>query len=441
MTEKKEDAKTPEVPVAETVDTPKPEAAKVAPAATTTTAAAITPAAATTTAAAAAPVDAIAAKLAEAGVTDAATVTAIKGLGAESVEDLADLNADMLAGVGIPPLKANKILKNLVPAPAAATTAAAANDAAAAQMNMDAVLPQVPDDGSWLQALRAGGVRKVEQSTVISAIRAALAEEFGLYDIPKELVKTMEAYVDVTEEQVTDEFWQLRKQLTRRSYGDLFQAIEGLDASYVTDKRKNELLSRISANLWPSIFAFNEALGGWQEAWMQGAANPAMMMAAMAGGMGGVGMPPGMMQPPDCGVLRDAAETVNDALNKTFRGTGVQITAALAFEANQIKTMLENPQLPMLCGIPTRELLLKKLKVAVPATYPRMEVNLTRFVLGIMGAERVPGGNDELQYFGTLYMLGTQIPWEDLSGNSFRGATKAKRPRGIAAKQNDPFGE
>jgi hypothetical protein len=312
----------------------------------------------------------------------------------------------------------------------------------AAAMNMDAVLPSVPNDDSWLNSLRAGGVLKIEQSTVISAVRAALADRFGLYDIPKALVGAMEEYVDVTEEQVGEEFWQIRKQLTRRSYGDLFQAIDGLDGSYVTDKRKNELLSRISDNLWPAIFTFNESLAGWQESWMQGAANPAMMVAAMAGlAGGGVGMPPGMMQPPDCGVLRDAAETVNDALNRTFRGTGVQITAALAYEANQIKAMIENPRLPMLCGQPNRELLLKKLKVSVPAIYPRLETNLTRFILGIMQTDRVPAGNDELQYFGTLFMLGNQIPWEDLERHSFRDSGKGRRPRGISAKQNDPFGE
>jgi hypothetical protein len=381
--------------------------------------------------------DPISMKLAEVGVTDAQTVAKIKDLGAESVDDLAGLTPEMLGSIGIPPLKANKILKGLHLGAAPPASVTNVNTAA---INMDSVLPSVPNDDSWLNSLRAGGVLKIEQSTVISAIRAALADRFGLYDIPKALVQAMEEYVDVTEEQVGEEFWQIRKQLTRRSYGDLFHAIEGMDGSYVTDKRKNELLSRISDGLWPAILTFNEALAGWQDSWVQGAANPAIYMAALAGGMGGAGLPPGMMQPPDCGVLRDAAETVNVAVNKTFRGTGVQITAALAYEANQIKAMIENPRLPMLCGQPTRELLLKKLKVNVPAIYPRLETNLTRFVLGIMQADRIPAGNDELQYFSTLYMLGGQIPWEDLERNSFR--KEARRPRGIGAtRQNDPFGE
>jgi hypothetical protein len=68
-----------------------------------------------------------------------------------------------------------------------------------------------------------------------------------------------------------------------------------------------------------------------------------------------------------------------------------------------------------------------------------MEVNLTRFVLSILQADRVPAGNDELQYFGTLYMLGTQIPWGELDKTNVSGGSR--RPKGIGKKQNDPFGE
>lgn len=374
-------------------------------------------------------VDAITEKLTGLGL-NADQIGKIKGLGAETVDDLTNLAESDLVGVGVPLLKARKLVAALRPVATATAAAATAATASAATMNFDTVLPTVPDDASWLNALRTGGILKIDQSTVISAIRAALADRFGLYDIPSKLVSAVESYIEVTEEQVTEEFWQLRKQLTRKSYGDLFQAIDGLDGTFVTERRKTELLTRISDNLWPAIVSFNEALAGWQEAWMQGSANPALMLnAMMAASGGGFGMPPGLMQPPDCGTLRDAAEAVNDSLNRTFRGTGVQITAALAYEANQIKSMIENPRLPILCGVPSRDLLLKKLGVSVPATYPRMEQNLTKFVLGIMSVDKVAAGNDELQYFGTLFMLGTQIPWEDLRQNT----VSPKRPRGIGA--------
>ena len=382
--------------------------------------------------------DPVSARLAELGVSDKNIVDKIKALGAENVDDLSALKEADLVDAGVPVLKARKVLSGLS---SATVNKVIAENTVTATANFDAILPSVPDDGSWLNALRTGGVLKIEQSTVISAIRAALADRFGLYNISKKLHDAIEEYVDVTEEQVGEEFWSIRKQLTRVSYGDLFSAIPGMDGSYVTAARKSQLLGRINENVWPSIVMFNQQLVSWQEAWMQGGMNPGMMMAALAsfGGGGGTMMPPGMMQPPDCGVLRDAAATVNDSLNKTFRGTGVQIAAALAYEANQVKKIIENPRIPILCGVPSRDLLLKKLGVAVPATYPRMEQNLTRFVLGIMQVDRVAGGNEELQYFGSLYMLGSQIPWADLNEPHSKNVPVGRRPRGIAT--NNPFND
>ena len=382
--------------------------------------------------------DPVSARLAELGVSDKNIVDKIKALGAENVDDLSALKEADLVDAGVPVLKARKVLSGLS---SATVNKVIAENTVTATANFDAILPSVPDDGSWLNALRTGGVLKIEQSTVISAIRAALADRFGLYNISKKLHDAIEEYVDITEEQVGEEFWSIRKQLTRVSYGDLFSAIPGMDGSYVTAARKSQLLGRINENVWPSIVMFNQQLISWQEAWMQGGMNPGMMMAALAsfGGGGGTMMPPGMMQPPDCGVLRDAAATVNDSLNKTFRGTGVQIAAALAYEANQVKKIIENPRIPILCGVPSRDLLLKKLGVAVPATYPRMEQNLTRFVLGIMQVDRVAGGNEELQYFGSLYMLGSQIPWADLNEPHSKNVPVGRRPRGIAT--NNPFND
>ena len=164
---------------------------------------------------------------------------------------------------------------------------------------------------------------------------------------------------------------------------------------------------------------------------MQGAANPGLMMAAlmsMSGGAAGA-LPPGLMQPPDTGVLRDTAEALADAVNKVFAGTGVQIAAAMAFDATKIKETLENTRLPALIGAANRDQMLRQLGVAVSATYPRMELNLTRFVLSVMRLKDQPAGNEELQYLGALFMLGSQIPWDQLGG----GSSAARRPAGIGS--------
>lgn len=355
--------------------------------------------------------DALKTKLTGLGLTEE-QISKLETEGAKDEAGLASLTANEIKDItGCGLVTAKQFAAAFAPVPAA--PAAVSADA------LNAVLPVVPDDESWAKALRAGGVLKVEQSTVISAVRAALANRVGLYDVPAKLVSAMETYTDETEEQVTPEFFALRKQLTRTEYGDLFAAIDGMDGSFATKTRKSELLTRIDGALWPAVLSFNGQLQSWQQAWIQGAANPMAMMAMMAGGMGA--MPPGMMSPPDTGVLRDAAEAVNDQINRIFRGTGVQIAAALAYEANKIKDTLQKPELPALIGTPNREQMLKKLGVTVPATYPRLEQNLTQFVLGIMQASEHPAGEAELRYFGALFMLGSQIDWLQLEGRGSVG--------------------
>lgn len=361
-------------------------------------------------------IDPVTAKLQELGV-DAEVIEKIKtDLGAETVEDLVGLTEEDLTSAGMKKLPARNLLKAFTPTVASVPTA---TSTAVNTVSFDTVLPSVPTDASWLEALRTGGVLKVDQSTVISAIRAALAHKAGLFTIPEGLVRLMERFSDQNEEQVDPEFFKLRKLLTRRSYAEIFEAIDGLDGTYVTDARRNELLRRVDQYLWPSISGFYTQLKSWQEAWMQGAANPAIMMSAIMAASGGMGaLPPGMMQPPDTGILRDTSDAMADAINKVFAGTGVQIAAALAYDASKIKETLENPRLPALTGSANRDQMLRQLGVAVSATYPRLENNVTRFVLSVMRVKDQPAGNEELQYFGALFMLGSQIPWDQLGGSS-----------------------
>lgn len=364
------------------------------------------------------PNDPVVVRLTELGVDPSFFDKIIDDLGVKNVEDMVHLTEADLVGAGMRKIAARKLVAALVVKPV---------EIAASSVSMasfEGVLPVVPDDASWLAALKAGGVLKVDQSTVISAIRAALAHRAGLYGIPEKLSVLMEEFSDKNEEQVDPEFFRLRKALIRRSYAEIFEAIDGLDGSYVTETRKRQLFGRIDAGLWPAIIEFYEQLKSWQDAWMKGAANPALMMNAIAAMSGGGGvMPPGMMAPPDTGGLRDYADAVADAVNKVFAGTGVQIAAALAYDAAKIKETLANPRLPALIGVANRDQMLRRLDVAVSATYPRLELNLVRFVLAVMGVKDQPAGNEELSYFGALFMLGSQIPWDQLGGAGRSGPT------------------
>ena len=369
--------------------------------------------------------------LAKFGV-DAAQIAKIKDdLGAGTVEDLAGLKEADLTGIGMKLIPARKLIAALAPAATPTQTVEKTTPAMVGAVSFGSVLPSVPTDSSWLEALKAGGVLKVDQSTVISAVRAALAHRAGLFTIPERLVTLMEKFADENEEQVDPEFFKLRKQIVRRSYAEIFEGIDGLDGSYVTEGRKKQLFARIDTHFWPAIIDFFKQLKSWQEAWMQGVANPALMMNAFfAATSGGAGvLPPGMMQPPDTGALRDQAEALANAVNKVFAGTGVQIIAAVAYDASKIKETLTNSRLPALTGAANRDQMLRQLGVAVSPTYPRLETNLTQFVMAIMQIKDQPAGSEELKYFSELFMLGSQIPWDHLSTPS-RGAKLSGIGRG-----------
>jgi hypothetical protein len=354
-------------------------------------------------------------KLKEFGCDSALASKIMADLGIVNLADLGILTETDLVNAGMKVVQARNLvnsIKPVVPVADAAAIGAASFD----------ILPSVSDDSSWLEALKAGGVLKVNQSSVVAVVRAALANRVNLFDVPAKLATEMERYADTNDEQVSPEFYGLLRLLTRRNYADIFAAIDGLDGSFVTNARKKQLFDRIDTYLWPAIIGFYDQLKSWQEAWTQGAANPAMLMMAISAGTSGMALPPGMMQPPDTGVLRDRAESINDAINKVFAGLGVQIAAALAYDATQVRKSLEDPRLPAMIGAANREQMLKQLGVSVNSTYPRLENSLTRFVLSCMQVKDQPEGNVEISYFSSLYMLGSQIPWDQLVGRYAGGS-------------------
>lgn len=350
--------------------------------------------------------DEVAERLKESGI-EGDVVTEIKDrLGVATVDDLSLVSEADLVTLGVKPIQARKLIASLVPSSTTSVDGAVA---------IDTTLPALPTDTSWLESLKAGGVLKVDQSTVIAAVRAALAWKVGLYDIPAKLVKAMEEFADTASEPVNETFYKVRKQLTQRRYADIFEAIEGLDASYVTDTRKKELFKRIEQHLWPAILSFQVQLRQWIDSWTKEAVSPTVLLTALAGGK--AGMPPGIIQAPDTGVLFDHVDALNDAANKVFAGTGAQIASALAYEAAQVMQTLDNAALPALVGAPNREQMLRQLGVSVNATYPRLETNLTRFVWSAMQAKS-SGADEATEYFVAMHQLGGQITWDQLGLSS-----------------------
>lgn len=354
-------------------------------------------------------------KLAEFGVTDADVVSAIRALGVATVEDLAVLNEADFVTAGVPVVQARKLVQAVTPATTTSDVAFGSNTFAG-------VLPAVPEFDSLLGMLKAGGVLKVEASTVIAAMQASIAYRAGLFAVPDKLAAAILQYATDNEEPVDQSYWPLKQQLTRRNYGDLFAAIEGFDGRNVSERAKQGLFAGVDKYLWPGLVEFASVLDGWMDAWTKGSSNPAAMMAAfqaMASGHGGVG--PAVGVAPDTGGLRDQADKFNDGANRAFAGEGVQIAAAVAYDAKRIRDALSNPRLPSLVGAANYEQMLRQLGVQVSAADSRLETNIVQYVMALMQVKNVPGGNDELSYFNALYMLGSQIPWDQFGGGGYTG--------------------
>ena len=361
-------------------------------------------------------------KLAEYGADEATIDKVISELGVEELDDLASLEVADLTGAGMKLAKARKLVAELKNTSKPAAPAVAAAETRAIQSQFEALLPSIPTDESWLNALKTGGILKVDESSYIAAIHAALADRAGLYNVPDALSKAMEKYADETEEQVDPIFYSLRKSLTRRTYGDIFAAIDGLDGTFITDARRKEFLGRIRDTLWPAIAESYRTLDGWYQTWRASFSDPSMLIAAIGGGFSGGVAGMSMITPPDTAQLHDAGDTLVDSINRVFRGTGVQVAAAMAYDANIIRNTLEDPRLPSMVGVKNREMMLKKIGASVSSNYIRLEQNLVKYVLAFVKHDTVTS-DVEVNYFVALWQLGTQINWAELGGGDATGMT------------------
>lgn len=360
------------------------------------------------------------AKLAELGVTEEVANQIVSDLGASKVEYLSGLTETDLVGIGMKVLEARNLLSTLV----------SENKSSNVMVNPMAgldILPMPPDDTSWLTALKTGGILKFNKDTVVGAVSAALANNVGLYDLPKKIIVAMEENAESLNEPVGAEFYEMQRLLNERSYAEIFAALPGATGRYATEARKKALLQKMDSGLWTALISFHSVLSGWVESWQAGMANPSIMFAMLAGGTSGNILPPGMMAPPPTDNLRDSAEGVINSINSIFAGTGIPVAMALAYDAQQIRKALENSNLPAQVGAMNREQMIKKLGAEVSSDYPRLEANLKRYTLSVIGLPDVSAGQTELAYIVALFQLGSQIPWQQLG--------IGKSPTGIGGRR------
>jgi len=312
----------------------------------------------------------------------------------------------------VPAAKLNRAIRHLRSGAGAADTGGAAPAASV-------VLPRPPDDESFLDALKVGGIAKIGPTDVNAALRALLAHNLGLYELPEKLLAAMEEHADSLEEPVGEAFYELQKVVLERRYGDILASL-GIPGRLVSEQRKRRLFERMGG-IWQSLHGFQGRLDAWLDSWTAKMNNPAALMTSMAAVFGGGSAAPAtLMEHPDVGPVRDAAEGVIDAVNRIFSGTGIPVARALAYDALRTKRLLEDPRLPEALGTSSREEMLKKLGVGVTADYVRLERDVATYVLSIFELPRVPRSN-EPGYLVALRELGAAIPWEKLGVESPAG--------------------
>lgn len=298
----------------------------------------------------------------------------------------------------------------------------AAEKAAPTNIVMTNVLPPIADDESFVNALKVGGELKVSTIEVIAAVKAAIADRVGLYDLPDVLKAKMEEVAEALEEPCSKEYFEMRNLITKRNYADIMHAL-GIEGQFVSDARKNAFLKKLNDLLWSEMVSFNTQLSNWNTTWINTASNPSMISSAILSAVSGNSQSPvaTMMQPPDVAFLRDAAEALIATVNKIFAGFGIPIARALAYEALEIKKVLEKSTLPALVGAQNKDVMLKMLNISVAGDYVRLERNLVQYVVAVMELPKVEP-QTEILYLSSLYQLGMSIDWSKFTNmdNKFK---------------------
>lgn len=200
--------------------------------------------------------DSLKTRLTELGLNDE-QVGKLETEGAVNDMDMARLSAEEIKGItGCGLLVAKRIAEAFTPV---APTAPAAADTITQAAQLQSILPALPDDTSFLELLKVGGVLKIDRTNVMAALRAAIAERVGLFNLPDILMARMEQFAVEQEEPLGEPFYRLQRQLAERRYGDILSAL-GTTGQFVNDRRKRETLNRLNEMLWPALRDFNNQL-------------------------------------------------------------------------------------------------------------------------------------------------------------------------------------
>lgn len=260
------------------------------------------------------------------------------------------------------------------------------------------VLPRLPatDDGFLSDLTTGGKLNKIRREDVAAAMRVYLAEKAGIYGARQKIRSLVEQFSERQDAPADDVVYEVIADIERENYGDALKAF-GVKSDVVTKTRRADFVARIEQNLIPALYAFNEAMNGWVNAWNNQTANPAAIMGMLGAAFSGGGAAALQgIQTPDVSPLRSASSALTDAANKTFRGLYVvAVGAAMATDAVNILKKINDPRVLQATGLASRDDLIRALDISVTDQMKRAERELADYVYGALYLENL--SDDEVK--------------------------------------------
>lgn len=361
------------------------------------------------------PIDPVTARLTELGV-DSKYFAKIKSLGIETVTDLVFLSeADLVADPDkMPVIQARKLIKAVVPVATSAVTApvsASPRNTMVAASNVRLAEPPASTAG-WLSDLCAIKPQIIAPITVVTGVKAAMADAWGYFQLPRRMMRMLRRAADDIGEGVPDLYFELQNLTAARRYGALVAWMQGRGAACTVGER-NRFLTKVQTKLWDAIDAFYMEL----ETWRKGRRESQDPSEAMANAFAGE------LQIYDATPVRTAVLALGSNINFTFSGTGVYAATALALDREKLQEVLKTLDF-RLFGVQSREKLLADLECAVPPEMLAAEATIGKFLWNAMALkDMAAGGYDEQKFLIELASIGTSRPW-----NAVKTAMGKRKP-------------
>lgn len=258
----------------------------------------------------------------------------------------------------------------------------------------DFLIPDAPLGTGLLDILRDTQDLIVDRNTVSAGIEALFAWNMGLDTIPEKLSNRMEAAAKEARRPVSADLRKIEKLVRERRYADV-----NIDGRLVTEARKRELIAAL-AQLPEVMYQFHGFLSAWD------AQRQSMLQGNLAAQLQGR-----RLYPPFEPVVT-AAESVVNTLNEAFSGYGVDVAAALAYEAVRVREILEQADLYLKLGYPNKELMFRGLEIGVPSGDRQMHRAVASYVAFVaVDVRNMPTG-EEGPRLEALFIKGEGIkPW------------------------------